>query len=158
MSFQGNCRGNPAPRRTPVSLMHEKRKSNLFDEKLLPDGVALADKDAADLLYRYGIGGAGVSILASSGLAFVSIGQASAAMLWAWWGVITSVLLFRCADIYRYRLKGISIRGRQAVRHFGYGIIITAALWAAFPLLFFNSLTLAGKNLDGHHFGRHGGR
>lgn len=126
--------------------MHEKRESNLLEEKPLPDGVALAERDAANLLYRYGIGGAGVSILASSGLAFVSIGQASAAMLWAWWGLITSVLLLRCADIYRYRLRGISILGgRQAVRRFGYGLMLTAALWAAFPVLFFNDLTLAGK-------------
>lgn len=127
--------------------MDEKRKSNFLEERLLPDGVALAEKDAADLLYRYGVGGAAISMLASSGLALVSIGQVSSPVLWAWWGLITGVLLLRCADIYRYRLNGISIRsGRQAVRYFGYGLMITAALWVAFPLLFFNSLTVAGKS------------
>ncbi|MBV8864788.1 MAG: hypothetical protein JO210_05240, partial [Acidobacteriaceae bacterium] len=126
--------------------MEEKHESNLPEEGRLPDGVALAEKDAAELLYGYGVGGAAISILASSGLAFVSSGQVSSRMLWTWWGVMMSVLLLRCVDIYLYRLKEISIRGgRQAVRHFGYGLAITAALWAAFPLLFFNSLTLAGK-------------
>ncbi len=110
------------------------------------DGRHLAEKDAADLLYRYGSGGVAVSILASSGLAFSCIGQASSRTLLIWWGLMTSVLLWRCADIYRYRLKEISIRGgQQAMRHFGYGLIVTAALWGAFPLLFFSDLTLAGK-------------
>ena len=127
--------------------MDERRRSNLLEEKLLPEGAALAEKDAADLLYRYGTGGVAISMLASSGLTLVSIGQVSAPVLWVWWGLITGVLLLRCADIYRYRLKGISIRsGRQAVRYFGYGLMITAALWVAFPLLFFNSLTVAGKS------------
>ena len=37
------------------------------------DARAAADRDVANLLYRYGIGSVAVSLFASSGLAFVSV-------------------------------------------------------------------------------------
>ncbi|MGH9549221.1 MAG: hypothetical protein ACRD3W_07600, partial [Terriglobales bacterium] len=52
-------------------------------------GLEAAERDAADLLYRYGIGSIVVSILASSGLAFISIGQVRSRLLGVWWFLIT---------------------------------------------------------------------
>ena len=64
------------------------------------DSRAAADKDVADLLYRYGIGSVAVSLFASSGLAFISVERLPSTVLSLWWLLMTAVLVLRGLDIF----------------------------------------------------------
>jgi diguanylate cyclase (GGDEF)-like protein len=110
-------------------------------------GLEAAERDAADLLYRYGIGSIVVSILASSGLAFISIGQVRSRLLGAWWFLITLVLVLRAIDILHFhKLRTSWARpGRLEIRRFATGVIATAALWATFSLAFLRELNQTGR-------------
>jgi signal transduction histidine kinase len=107
---------------------------------------AAADRDVADLLYRYGIGSIAVSLLASSGLAFVSIGQLPASLLGLWWLLMTAVLVLRGLDIFlhRFRTSATDTAARE-IRRFGIGLIAASALWATFPLAFLAHLNQTGR-------------
>lgn len=108
-------------------------------------GVA-ANRDTADLLYRYGIGSVLVSLLASSGLAFVSAGQIASRFLFCWWTLITTVLILRGLDILLYRFRpAASQRAIREIRRFSSGVVLTAILWAAFPLAFLEQLNQNGR-------------
>ncbi len=105
-----------------------------------------AEKDAADLLYRHGIGSVLVSLLASSGLALIARQQVNARLLMFWWLPMTGVLLLRGLDILLHRLNVSSNRkGRTQVRRFGLGLTATAALWAVFPVAFLAQLNQTGR-------------
>jgi diguanylate cyclase (GGDEF)-like protein len=105
-----------------------------------------AERDAADLLYRHGIGSILVSLLASSGLALISIGQVSSRPLLFWWLSMTTVLLVRGVDIFFHRLKPSSNRqGIQQIRRFGLGLVSAALLWSIFPLAFLVQLNQIGR-------------
>ena len=105
-----------------------------------------AARDAADLLYRYGVGSVLVSLLASSGLALISIRQVNLRLLLVWWLAMTSVLLLRGLDILFYRLKPASNwQGILQIRRFGLGLITTALLWSVFPLAFLAQLDQVGR-------------
>lgn len=105
-----------------------------------------ADRDVADLLYRYGIGSVAVSFFASSGLAFISLGQLPWRLLGLWWLLMTAVLVLRGFDIFRHRFRAsASDTAAREIRRFGIGVIAAAALWAAFPLAFLGQLDQAGR-------------
>jgi diguanylate cyclase (GGDEF)-like protein len=105
-----------------------------------------AESDAADLLYRYGVGSVLVSLLASSGLALISIKQVNPRLLLLWWVGMTAVLLLRGLDILLYRLKpSSSSQGIQQIRRFGLGLITTALLWSIFPVAFLAHLDQVGR-------------
>jgi signal transduction histidine kinase len=110
------------------------------------DARAAADRDAADLLYRYGIGSVAVSLFASSGLAFVSVGQLPSNLLGLWWLLMTAVLILRGLDIFWHRFRtSASERTAHEIRRFGIGLIAAATLWAAFPLAFLAHLNQTGR-------------
>jgi diguanylate cyclase (GGDEF)-like protein len=99
------------------------------------------------LLYRHAVGSVLVSLCASSGLAFISIGHVSSPRLEIWWLFITSVLVLRGLDVlhfHRVRLLGVR-SGRAEIQRFALGVIVTAALWAAFPLSFLRELNQTGR-------------
>lgn len=104
-------------------------------------------KDAAGLLYRHGIGSIGVSVIASTFLLIICLKQAPLPLLWTWWGLMMAVLLARSFDFLMWhlgrRVRGIN--GRGDIRRFGLGLVMAAALWAAFPPMFFFSLDQAGR-------------
>lgn len=105
-----------------------------------------ADRDAADLLYRYGIGSVAVSFFASSGLAFISLGQLPWRLLGLWWLLMTAVLVLRGFDIFRRRFRTSTSDGAaREIRRFAIGAIAAAALWAAFPLAFLGQLDQSGR-------------
>jgi len=110
------------------------------------DARAAVDRDVADLLYRYGIGSIAVSLFASSGLAFVSVGQLPSSLLELWWLLMTSVLVLRGVDIFlrRFRVSASDTPARE-IRRFGIGLITASALWAAFPLAFLGRLDQTGR-------------
>jgi diguanylate cyclase (GGDEF)-like protein len=110
-------------------------------------GFQAAERDAAELLYRHGVGSILVSILASSGLAFISIGQVPSRLLEAWWLLITLVLVLRGIDILHFhKIRTFWSRpGRLEIQRFASGLIATAALWAAFPLAFLRELNQTGR-------------
>lgn len=110
------------------------------------DARAAADRDAADLLYRYGIGSVAVSLFASSGLAFVSVGQLPSSVLGVWWLLMTAVLVLRGLDIFLHRFRtSASDTAAREIRRFGIGLIAASALWAAFPLAFLAQLNQTGR-------------
>ncbi len=88
-----------------------------------------------------------VSLLASSGLALISFGQAPAAPLYLWWVSMSIVLALRGIDILRFhRFRNGSIRtARQEIQRFGFGLVTTAILWAAFPLALLKDLNQTGR-------------
>ncbi|HEX4228961.1 MAG TPA: ATP-binding protein [Bryobacteraceae bacterium] len=108
----------------------------------------VVDQDAADLLYRHGVGGVLVSILASSGLALISARQTSLLLPCVWWMMMTIVLAIRSVDIRYYRADKHSLdsrKGRRPIDRFSWGIFATSVLWAAFPLIFLRHLNEAGR-------------
>jgi diguanylate cyclase (GGDEF)-like protein len=110
-------------------------------------GLEAAERDAAELLYRHGVGSILVSILASSGLAFISIGQVPSRLLEGWWLLITLVLVWRGIDILHFhKIRTFWTRaGRLEIQRFALGLIATAVLWAAFPLAFLRDLNQTGR-------------
>lgn len=110
------------------------------------DSSAAADKDVADLLYRYGIGSVAVSLFASSGLAFISIERLPSTLLSLWWLLMTAVLVLRGLDIFfhRFRISASDTSARE-IRRFGIGVIAAAILWAAFPVAFLLHLNQIGR-------------
>ncbi len=105
------------------------------------------ERDAAELLYRHGIGAVLVSLLASSGLAFISRGRIPPVPLLSWWVLMTLVLALRGFDMVHYhKVRKSSARAaRQDLRLFGLGVIAAAVLWAAFPIAFLRDLDQAGR-------------
>src|SRR3954447_7202991 len=84
------------------------------------------DRDAANLLYRHGVSGILISLLASSGLALISIGQVPFRMICGWWVLMSAVLAVRGLDVFSYRFRKSSDRtGIQVIRRFGSGLIAT---------------------------------
>jgi signal transduction histidine kinase len=110
------------------------------------DDRAAADRDAADLLYRYGSGSVAVSLFASSGLAFISVGQLPSISLGLWWLLMTAVLVLRGLDIFLHRFRvSASDTATREIRRFGIGLIAASVLWAAFPLAFLARLNQTGR-------------
>ena len=109
--------------------------------------VEAAERDAAELLYSHGVGSILVSIVASSGLAFISIGQVPFDLLREWWLLITLVLVLRGIDILHFQKVRIfqTNPGRQEIQRFAVGVITTATLWTAFPIAFLQELTQTGR-------------
>jgi hypothetical protein len=108
-----------------------------------------ADQDAAQLLYRHGIGSVLVSLFASSGLAFISIGQVPSHRLGAWWLTMMLVLLARGVDILHFhKIRTVQLPKcppRREIQRFGCGLIAAAVVWSAFPLMFLSSLSQSGR-------------
>lgn len=116
------------------------------DREPAADAVPAVHRDAADLLYKYGIGSVAVSLFASSGLAFISIGQIPSTLLGIWWLLITAILLLRALDIFFHRFRvSASNNATKEIRRFGIGLIAVSILWAAFPVAFLGRLSQASR-------------
>lgn len=116
------------------------------DREAAADAFPSVHRDVADLLYKYGIGSVAVSLFASSGLAFISIGQIPPTLLGLWWLLITVVLLLRGLDIFLRRFRvSASDNAIREIRRFGVGLIAVSVLWAAFPLAFLGRLNQTGR-------------
>jgi diguanylate cyclase (GGDEF)-like protein len=111
------------------------------------NGRQAVERDTAELLYRHGIGSVLVSLLASSGLAFISSGQVSSKLLLPWWILMSLVLAMRGIDILHFhRFRSAHFRsGVREILRFGVGVVATAALWAAFPIVMLRDLTQTGR-------------
>lgn len=107
-----------------------------------------ADRDAVDLLYRYGVGGVLISVLASSGLAFAAFHQSHNRLVIAWWLSISVVLAHRLADVFRFgRATPGTVRDSKIdFWRFGAGTIAAGILWGLFACLFLKSLDEIGRN------------
>ncbi len=105
--------------------------------------ASLVKRDAATLLYRHGVGGLIVSTLSATFLAFAAHGHFPARQIWTWWALTSLTLTLRGVDIlylHRTRTQG-EWDGQSELQRFASGVVVTAILWAAFPLFFFNGLS-----------------
>jgi diguanylate cyclase (GGDEF)-like protein len=103
---------------------------------------ALAERDAAELLSMHGV--AALIVTAVAGIALLAILPEAAAepSAFAWLAILLAVTLARAIDLRagraRRAVEGWS--GRAEIDRFGYGLYASAAVWAAFPILFFGDL------------------
>jgi diguanylate cyclase (GGDEF)-like protein len=111
------------------------------------DANADAAQDAIDLLYRYGVGSVLVSVLLSSGLAFVAFRQSHIRLVAAWWLAITAVLMLRAINIFQYANSSDtrSQNPKANLSRFSAGVIATGILWGLFPCLFLEPLNESGR-------------
>ena len=111
------------------------------------DYDALVARDAAELLCRQSVGGLAVSAFASSFLAYMALGRAPLWHVIAWWLAMTGGLAIRSLDLLfsRRRRSSPAWSGGREILRFGCGVVLTAAIWIAFPLVFFSSLGGAGR-------------
>src|SRR4051794_26464874 len=118
-----------------------------------------ATQDVVDLLYRYGVSGILISVLASSGLALVAWWLSHNRLVIGWWLSITIVLALRAADIFFYGKTSLDFTSNpkhpenlKLVRNprldlwrFGSGIVATSILWGLFAVLFQRDLDEIGR-------------
>ena len=106
----------------------------------MPEMIA---REQAALLYRYGPGSVGISVIASCFLAALPDPFASRTWLLIWLCVMLLILLARAADILvrRWNCSLLGCDGRGDLRRFAVGVLLTAVMWGAFPMLFFHSMT-----------------
>lgn len=105
---------------------------------------ALIRADAASLLYRHGVGGLLVSASASSLITQLTANSTGMIGVLAWWLVMAAVLLGRAAQaVYWQRVTARNTHrdGSREIMMFAATSLATAAVWAAFPLLFFDELS-----------------
>ncbi len=121
--------------------------SRLRDSEAVVTGEAMISRDAAGLLVRQSLGGIAVSIAASSFLSFMVIDRAPRQQVIGWWLVMLSGLCIRRLDVFLFNRRRLSPswNGEKEIVRFGCGVALTAAIWFAFPLLFFSSLDQIGR-------------
>ena len=102
------------------------------------------ERDVADLLYQNGIGAPALNVVAGAFMVAVmpSVRAHSPLLLAIWLGAQFLIAALRALDIAkstaRRRVPGWS--GRAETVRFGTGVVLSAIVWAAFPLLFFQQL------------------
>ncbi len=107
----------------------------------------LVARDTADLLYRHGVGGTAVSVFTSTLLAVSVERQVPAPALLTWWVLITLSLFARVVSCWfgRKRMANSDWDGRTEIRRYSAWVVLSALIWAAFPILFFPLLNLMGR-------------
>jgi len=65
----------------------------------------------------------------------------------AWWLAMIGGLVIRGLDAWSFRRRrsSLSWSGKEEIRRFGYGVVLTAVIWIALPLSFFSSLDQVGR-------------
>jgi predicted signal transduction protein with EAL and GGDEF domain len=93
------------------------------------------------------VGGLFISLLASSGLAFIAATEVRGPAPYGWWAAMLAVLATRGLDQWHFRRTRSStrLRGVARIRRFGVGLLSTGILWAAFPLMFFTLMDQTGR-------------
>jgi diguanylate cyclase (GGDEF)-like protein len=103
---------------------------------------ACVARDKADILYSHGRGGLAATVVASTALGFMAAEPDLEETSLLWTTAALSVVAVRAVDVLwlRRRRRG-RVEGLGEIRRFGAGVLASASLWAAFPLLFFPSLS-----------------
>ncbi len=122
---------------------------------MVPRDVALeseADlRDTAALLYENGVAVPFLTCIAGAFM-FVMMSHARAhvgALMTGWLGVLLLVAAIRVREIIAYppRRQRPDWDGRTEIRRFAAGALATAAVWAAFPVLFFHDLDTTERTM-----------
>ncbi len=103
------------------------------------DEKSLTVRDAAQLLYRHGIGGVFVTALASTAV-IVILGPTGKPGLIAWLSLMLLTAAARAFDLVagRKRREVGDWDGRAEMRRFSIPVLAAAAMWATLPLAFFH--------------------
>jgi diguanylate cyclase (GGDEF)-like protein len=108
---------------------------------------ARVTRDRADLLYAYGTGGVAITAAASASLVWVVATARSWPGLQLWLACMGGLLALRTIDMLvlcpRRRANGAG--GTIDIGCFATGVMACGVVWGAFPVLFFPSLSVAGR-------------
>jgi diguanylate cyclase (GGDEF)-like protein len=104
-------------------------------------------RDKAAILYDHGKASVFTSAFASIFLFLMVQSPACWHRLLLWFSAVAAVLCLRAIDIFAFHARrcGEAFDGQRAIVRYAAGMLSTAALWAAFPLLFFPLLSDAGR-------------
>lgn len=111
------------------------------------DEQILVARDTAELLYRHGVGGTAVTAFTSTLLAAIVARQVPAPLLWTWWALIITSVLTRGFNIWSAfrRRANPNWDGHDEIRRFFRPALLSALIWAAFPISFFPFLNEVGR-------------
>ena len=102
--------------------------------------------EKAELLYRHGWGGILVSAATSTFLVLTLQSSLPLTGGLLWWAAMLLILGARVAMLVRWSRRGLADRsGIEDLRFFLISVSVTALVWAAFPILFFDSLNLVDR-------------
>jgi diguanylate cyclase (GGDEF)-like protein len=104
-------------------------------------------RDRANLLYAYGVNGVLVTLVASCFLVLMAHGSARWRLEAGWLGLMLTILGVRGIDIavlHPRRLRA-GARGGREIGIFALGTVAVGLVWAAFPILFFPVIGMAGR-------------
>ena len=102
----------------------------------------LVDRDVAQLLYEHGVGGLFVTAAAGTAFVFFLHDLKSQFALVAWLSIMMLTVIARALDLVssRKRRAASNWNGRVEIRRFRRGVLASAVVWAALPLLFFQEM------------------
>jgi hypothetical protein len=103
----------------------------------------LAARDAAELLYRHGVGGVIVTAVASTAIFAMLHGSIGQTALLAWLGLMLLTTAARALDLLRGHRRRMNSGwdGQAEMRRFAIPVLASAALWACLPLAFFHEMS-----------------
>jgi diguanylate cyclase (GGDEF)-like protein len=106
------------------------------------DEKRLAARDAAELLYRHGVGGVVVTAVASTALFAMVRAPSVKAGLAVWLIVMLLTAVGRALDLVAGRKRRMLAEwdGDAELRRFAIPVMGSAVVWAALPVVFFHSL------------------
>jgi diguanylate cyclase (GGDEF)-like protein len=110
---------------------------------------ALVACDQARLLFAYAPGSLIISTITSICLVLAVHTASNARLMGVWLGAMLVVLALRALDVtvlHRRRCAG-ALDGKREIKRFTAGVIATSSLWAAFPVLFFASMSSTGRDV-----------
>jgi diguanylate cyclase (GGDEF)-like protein len=102
----------------------------------------LVERDVAEILYGQGVGGLFVTAVASTAFVMMLSGLNAQPAVKVWLTVMLLSVLARALDLVAGRKRRLQSdwNGRTEIHRFGCGVLTSAVVWAAFPLLFFSEL------------------
>jgi diguanylate cyclase (GGDEF)-like protein len=103
---------------------------------------ALVERDKAELLYGHAVGALILTAVTATALTLMRGRHASVALT-TWLCVMLLIVLVRAIDLSfaRNRRRFDDWDGRKETRRFIRGVLASATVWAALPLLFFNEFS-----------------
>ena len=118
-----------------------------LSDAAVPSTEARVTQDRADLLYAYGVGGLAISMIASVFLVLMATNPRSRAGLHVWLAAMVVCLAVRAVDVLvlHKQRRRFNRGGRLDLMFFSAGVAVCGGVWAAFPVLFFPSLDIAGR-------------
>lgn len=107
----------------------------------------LAARDAAELLYRHGVGGLAVTTVASTAIfAMIRTGTVRAGLA-LWLGAMLLTAAARGLDLLAGRKRRMMADwdGDAEVRRFAMPVMASALVWGALPVMFFHNVALVDR-------------